>query len=76
MRYVEEFGDYQHDRSAVAMVKLQIITERIYQSPWHSNVELYKLDPGTMFLVDTLQQELKRFAENLLPEQANDRKHS
>ena len=76
MRYVEEFGDYPNDKSAVAIVKLQIIVERIYQSPWHSNTELYKIDTGTIFIVDTLQQELKRFADNLLPEQANDRKHS
>jgi hypothetical protein len=76
VRHIEEFGDHPNDKSAVAIIKLQIIAEHIYQSPWHNNAELHGIDTGTMFIVNTLQQELKRFADSSLLGQPNNRKPS
>jgi hypothetical protein len=68
---VEVVGNHPNDKSAVALVRIQVILERIYQSPWHGNTETHEFTPTTMFIISSIEQELKRLKPQLADEQSN-----
>jgi hypothetical protein len=56
-----EVEEHPDDRLAAALIKLQIISEKIYQTPWHDKYNWPDILPGTMFIVNSLKVQLKQF---------------
>jgi len=53
------------------MVKLQALTEQIHQSPWRQKGEALVSCVPTMFMVSSLEENLRKFRQSLPPEQEN-----
>ena len=68
---LESHSDDPNDKLASSMVKLQILVERIHQSPWHNKSEALGLSIPTMFMVGSFQESLRQFKQTLPPEQEN-----
>jgi hypothetical protein len=68
--------DHPNDQVAVALVKLQIIFERIHQSPWHAQYETSKPLVGATMLVEMLAESLKLFRQDLAQELTSNREYS
>jgi len=64
-QYLETNAEYPDDQRAAALVRLQVIVERIHQSPWHQKIDPPDLTTPPIFIVHSFQEELKRFRENL-----------
>ena len=71
---LEGFGDNTNDKLASSMIKLQAITERIHQSPWHNKLETTELNTPTMFMVKSFQESLQTFKKALSQDQLHNRK--
>lgn len=70
--YIEECAtslaenpEHPNDGLAAALVRLQIIAEKIYQSPWHHKTSSPAIPPVTMFIVSSLKEQLKHFHDGL-----------
>lgn len=74
LKAIEESGDSPNDSSAVALVKLQTILERVHQCSWNSKTEPREINSSTMLIVSAIQQELRQLRESLHLEQANNSK--
>ena len=68
---LENNSDDPNDKLASSMVKLQILIERIHQSPWHYKSEASGSNVPTMFMVSSFQENLRQFKQDLLPGQDN-----
>lgn len=58
-------NEQANDRLAVALVRLQRISERIHQSPWHDKNRPPTISNETLFMFNTLRDDLKTFYDNL-----------
>jgi hypothetical protein len=72
LQNLEELGDSPNERKAITMVKLQIIVERIQQSPWHRGKDAMGISPAAMLIVRPLQTQLEHFKKALSPELGDD----
>lgn len=71
---LESLEDNPTDRFVASLVRLQVILERIHQCSWHGKIEKHEINASTVFMIDSIQAELRRFYEDLPIEQANNRK--
>ena len=62
---IGEIGEVQSDKLAAALVRLQMIIEKIHQSLWHDKYESFGISPDTIFIVNSIQEQLKRFRKDL-----------
>ena len=69
-----EFGHHRHDRFAVALIRMQLVSEKIYQNPWHGSSEgRYSIAPPVLYL-KALQNEMKTLRIDLAAEMNGNRK--
>lgn len=67
LQSLDEAGEHPNDQIAIALVRLQIIFERILESPWHDKVNFSGVSSSTIFIMNSLQGQLKQYRKDLPP---------
>jgi hypothetical protein len=59
-------GDHPNDKAAVSLVKIQVLADKIGQSPWHGRLEaLHTNTPPPILYLDSLREQLKELKTQL-----------
>lgn len=61
LKFVEEANEHPNDIIAVALVKLEHLYEKIHQCPWHVKPENSVPNAATLFMVDSLHDQMRQF---------------
>ena len=72
---LEQSGATPSDISAAALVKQQILLERIHQSSWQHKWEPRELHSSTMLMFGVFEQDAEQLRQNLPPLDANSGMH-
>ena len=69
-----ESGHHRHDRFAVALIRMQLVSEKIYQNPWHGISEgRSSIVPPVLYL-KALQNELETLRVDVAAEMDGNRR--
>lgn len=68
LQSLNESGESPNDKIAVALCKVQIISENIHDSLLHDKNTSSGISPTTMFIINSFEVQLKQFYEDLSPE--------
>ena len=61
-----ESGDQPSDKTAVSLVKIQVLADKIGQSPWHGRLEaLHANAPPPVLYLDSLREQLKELKRQI-----------
>jgi hypothetical protein len=59
-------GDHPNDKTAVSLIKIQVLADKIGQSPWHGRLEALHADtPPPILYLDSLREQLKELKRQL-----------
>ena len=72
---LEEFRTIPSDFSAAALVRQQILLERIHQTSWHHKWEPREIHASSMLMFGVFEQDMEQLRQNLRPLDANNGMH-
>ncbi|KAH7346194.1 hypothetical protein BKA65DRAFT_272691 [Rhexocercosporidium sp. MPI-PUGE-AT-0058] len=65
---ISKSGHHRHDKYAVALIKLQKMSEKIYQNPWHGASEGHSHVAPPVLYLKSLEVEIKTLRSEILAE--------